>query len=170
MLNRLGHLFNRVNDVLIIFLIILLIYLTLSVSTTVLTRYLLNFMPRGIFETWKYSILYISFLGGAWLLIKDGHVRMDLVLTRLTPKAQRMLNTLTSVIGAGACFVLTWFSAHATLQCIQNSTRLVNEQLAPPQWPIMIIIPIGSFLIFIQFLVQSYRYGSGKQCVDEERD
>lgn len=154
--------FDRFNAFLTIIVAVLTVLLMLTVTITVITRYIFNFAPKGWFELWEYSIVYIVFLGAAWLLNKEGHVAMDLVITRLGRKSQTILNITCSILGAIGCAALAYWGTLQTVKSALAGHLEIYGQLYPPEWTIMWIIPFGSCLLFIQFLRRTYRYATGQ--------
>lgn len=148
---------DRINDLLAFLAAIILVFITLAICWGVASRYFLNRAVAGLFEITEYSLVFITFLGAAWLLRAEGHVKMDILLTRLNPKTQALLNVITSVFAAIPCLFLTWFGARLALHYFQEGIRLPTE-LEPPAYLLYAIIPIGSLLLFIQFLRRSYGY------------
>ena len=136
---------------------ILIILTMFGVCIDVVLRY---FFSRPIFwmvEVTAYSLLYITFLGAAWLLKREGHVKMDLVLTRLKPRAQATLNVITSIFGIIICLVLVWWGVKVTWEHFQEG-YYIRSLINYPTWILIAIIPVGSFLFFIQFLRRTYGY------------
>jgi TRAP-type C4-dicarboxylate transport system permease small subunit len=149
--------FDRVNSLLSIFVAVLITFLMLGVCTEIGARLFFNYSIDWMLETTEYSLLYITFLGAAWLLKEEGHVRMDLVLNRLSPRTQALVNVITSFLGAIACLVLAVYSA----QCTWENFRMgyhIESALDPPKFIIVAVIPVASILLFIQFLRRSYGY------------
>ncbi len=147
----------------------LIIFLMLSVCTEVVMRYFLNRPQVWTVEIAEYTLLWITFLGAAWVLKKEGHVKMDIVLGQLKPGTQAVVNIITSVIGVIICLVLTWYSAEITWDHYQRGIYEPATLLDLPKAPIMVIIPVGSFLLLIQFLRRSYDYlGSWRASRDNE--
>ena len=102
-------------------------------------------------------LLYITFLGTAWLLKRDGHVKMDLLLTRLNSRVRNSLNIITSLVGAIICLTIACFGAWVTWDTLQMGYKM-STALEPPQFLILFIIPLGTFLLFIQFLRRTHGY------------
>lgn len=123
----------------------------LLVLAGIAARYFLERSIGWTVEIVGYSLLYIGFLSFAWLLKKQGHVKMDLVLNRLSPKNQALFNIVTSFLGAITFMVITWYSAKMTWSLFQRGIS-ITSMLEPPKGAITIIIPIGSLLLFIEFL------------------
>ena len=150
--------FDRCNDVFAVFGQVLIAFLMISVTYSVILRYFFHSSVFGLFESWEYSILYITFLGAAWLLREEGHVSMDLLLIRLEDYAQSVLNAITSMVGAIACLTLAWYSTQQFMMIFEQGLRLVRGELYAPKWIIFIIIPLGSYLLSIQFLRRTYKF------------
>lgn len=131
------------------------VFLMVSVSLDVVLRYFLGRPTAWVMEITGYMLLYIPFLVAAWVLKRDRHVRMDLVLNRLNPKTQSLVNTITSIIGVIICLVLTWSGAKATLYFIGYQTPTM---LRVPKSAIIVIIFLGSLLLVIQFLRRTRSY------------
>ena len=157
-ITKVANIFDRLNDLLALVAMVLLAFLMLSITYAVVTRYFLGFTTKGLFEIWEYSMLYIPFLGAAWLLRKEGHVGVDIVLTHLKPRIQAVLNTITSFLGTLPCLALAWYGTQTTWESFQAGYRITNSELYPPEFLILMIIPIGSFLLFIQFMRRTRRY------------
>jgi len=114
-------------------------------------RYFLNRPTVWTVEVTEYALLFLTFLGAAWVLKNEGHVRRDAVLNRLNPINRALLLTITSAIGAIVCLVLFLVTAESTYDVFQRGVHIASV-LEPPKALILGVIPIGSFLLFIQFL------------------
>lgn len=127
------------------------------ICVDVTIRYLISRPITWAFEATEYSLLYITFLGTAWLLRKEGHVKLDIVLNALEPRARTVLNIITSVILAIVCFLLTWYGTESTIDHFQRSVTSVKYYTLP-QFMFIIVIPLGGFLLFIQSIKRTYGY------------
>ena len=134
-----------------------IIFMMLAVTYEVVMRYFLNRPTIWVIEVVEWSMVWITFLGAAWVLRTGGHVKMDIVLNRLSPRAQVLLNVVTSIIGALICLTLFWYSSQLTWDHFLRGV-LESRMLAVPKAPLLVIIPVGSFLLFIQFLRRAYGY------------
>lgn len=148
-------LFDRVNNFMLVLAGILVLLVMLITCAEILMRYLLN---RPIFwatEITEYSLLFITFLGSAWLLGKDGHVRMDLLVNALNPKARTFAEMSASIIGTVISLVFFWYGVKVTWANFQQHT-VIPSTLEPPFYLVLAIIPIGSLLLAIQFLRRAF--------------
>ena len=67
-------------------------------------RYGFNRPPIWVLEVTSYLLLYIVFLGAAYTLQEDGHVRVEFVAACFPPKAQRVILVLADLF---ACLLYT---------------------------------------------------------------
>ena len=153
----LTKIFDGTNKFLAVLAGILIVFMMLSVSTEVVMRYFFNRPSVWVVEISEISLLYITFLGTAWLLTNDKHIKMDLLLTRLNQKSQAILNLSTSILGVISCFLVTWYSGLTFWDHFQRGL-FKPTFLDIPDAPVLIIIPLGSLLLSIQFLRRVYNY------------
>lgn len=149
--------FDRTLDILFFLATIILVLITLTVVTEIIMRTFWNRPITGTVQIIGYALLYMTFLGAAWLLRDDGHVKMEVVLARLKPGTQALLNIITSTLGAIVCLIIAWYGVRVLRYILQVDYRAIQE-LEVSLFPIVLIIPVGSFLLFIQFLRRTYGY------------
>ncbi len=159
--NIAAKVFDRLNDYLAIVAQVIVAYMVISITFQVITRYFFNWVPAALMETWQYGLMFIPFLGAAWLLKREGHVVMDVLIRTFKPRVQAMLNTVTSVIAAIACLVFSWFSAAMVIEVYQAGHRDTQSVLFLPAWIIIVVIPFGMALLFIQFSRRAYGFSKG---------
>ena len=136
---------------------ILLLFLMVSVTVEVAFRYFLGRPTSWVMEICGYILLFIPFLVAAWVLRRDGHVRMDLVLSIMSPKARSFVNAITSFISALICFVLTWYGVKVTIYFSKLGYKTPTVLMLPKSMIIAIIF-VGSFLLAVQFLIDTYNH------------
>ena len=154
-LEKYNDILNRTLNLMVIFAGVLLIFSMLSISAAVASRYLFNSPMGWVTEISEYILVYITFLVAAWVLKQEGHVKMDLVFNRLSPRTQSMLNTITSGISAIVCFILFWYGVRVTWELFK--TRYFTPTILElPKFVIVAIIFIGSLLLCLQFLNRTF--------------
>ena len=149
--------FRRISDYAAVVAACLMIFAMLSISMEVTQRYLLNRTTPWLLEVNEYILLFMTLLASAWVLRKEGHVRVDLALSRLSPTRQEFINMVTSILGAAICLAIFWYSIQSVLNLFQLGYREWTI-LSPPKWIILSVIPLGFLLLAIQFMVRSHRY------------
>ena len=130
---------------------VLLTLIMLAVCTDVVMRYLFNRPIFWVAELSEYSLLYITFLGTAWLLKQGGHVKIDLFTSRLAPKKRERLAIVSGMIGIFISVVFTYYGFKVTWDLFVRG--VFNPTLLEfPKGPLIAVIPIGFFLLLIQFV------------------
>lgn len=157
LVRKLDAIFERAITIPVLLAATLLIFLMLIVSTEVTMRL---FVKRSIWwmpEVTEISLLYITFLTTAWVLKKERHVKMDIVLSRLSSRARAVMNIITSIIAAVCCLVVTWYGVVVTWEYFQGG-HYIWGVLRTPTFLVLAIIPMGTFLLFVQFLRRTNGY------------
>lgn len=149
--------FDRLNDILASITGLIMLFMLASVSFEVVMRYFFNRPSKWIVEANEYSLVYIAFLGAAWLLKKEGHVKIDVVVDLLNKRHRALLDMITYLFSALVMVVITWYAGRVIVDHIQRGYTLPTV-LAPPSFIVLGVIPIGSLLFAIQFFRQAYGY------------
>ena len=155
LLAKAGTIFDRTTNFLAFVAAVLIIFTMLSVSVDVFMRYFLQRPMIWVLEVTEIILLFITFLGTAWLLRREGHVKVDIVLSHLNPRTQTLLGIISSIIGIIVCVVLVWYGTQVSYDYIQRGLY-EPTLLEIPKGPLLAIIPVGSFLLLIQFLRRTY--------------
>lgn len=151
--HRLGSLFDKLLNFFAIIAGILMVAGMLAINVDVFMRYFLGRpLHNAVFPFIEFSILFITFLGTAWLLKQDGHVRMDFLIARLKPKNRIKLKLVSSAIGIFVSIFFVWYGMKVTNDLwITKEDDLFKLAGFPKAIPIA-IIPIGSLLLLVQFV------------------
>lgn len=127
----------------------------LLVVAKVAMRYFFNSPIVWVIDITEYAMLFITFLGIAWLLKKEGHVIMDLLLDRLNQKGRHLATAITSFVAAIICFIITWYGVVVGLDWY-NINYFYQGALDIPAFYLEAVIPVGMLLVTIQFLRRAY--------------
>lgn len=160
LLAKIGVIFDRFNGFLAWLAAIILILGWLLESYEIFMRYFLNRPTLWTMDIVLNTLVWATFLGTAWLLRREGHVKIEMLVLWLKPRVQFILNSITSILCAFGCFFVAWFGALVVWEQFQKGL-LDDTALSLPQAPQFSIIPIGFFLLSIQFLRRSYGYMAG---------
>jgi C4-dicarboxylate transporter DctQ subunit len=134
---------------------VILTFITLLVCLDVVARAVAKKSVTGVTEFTEYSLLYITFLCAPWVLKRDAHVKIDILLKKLSKKNEALVNSISSLLGACVCSFLVWWGTYVALD------RLWRRSYQPtaieiPDFPIFIVIPLGSCFLMIEFLRAAY--------------
>ena len=156
LLTKANTAFDRINHILAILAAFLLAFIMLSVCSDVIMRYFFSRPMFWVTEVTEYCLLWVTFLATAWVLSRDNHVVMDLVIGHMKPEMRARIGIMTSIIGFAVCLLVTWYGVKVTLDVFQRDL-LLSTVLTPPAYMLFIIIPIGSFLLTIQFIRRAFQ-------------
>lgn len=133
----------------------LLVAVMLATTIKVVFRYGLREGLLGVDQISGTMLLYITFLGAAWVLRREEHVTIDLLVGALSPRIRRRLNLLSSIVGAVICFCLVFFGTLEVVSSLQRGIRIPAE-IEMPRAVNLLIIPLGSLFLGLQFLRQTW--------------
>jgi TRAP-type C4-dicarboxylate transport system permease small subunit len=156
---RLDRCLDRINGVMAAIGSLCVIFMMLAISYAVILRYLWDQPIAWIVEISSYLMLYITFLGTAWLLRKDGHVEVDLFLGNVRPRIRAGFKAVTYVGGAVVGFVLFWKGLLVTLDSYQRGVTVIGI-LNTPQFLLVGIIPVGGALLLLEFILKICKFVS----------
>lgn len=96
-----------------------------------------------ILEVSEYVLPLATFLVAPWLLYRNEHVRLDILLHRWPA-----LGHLTNVIGLAVCLMLVWYG----VLTIRNSGGMVLKSVVFPEWWLYVPVPVCFGLLAIEFV------------------
>jgi TRAP-type mannitol/chloroaromatic compound transport system permease small subunit len=95
-------------------------------------------------------------LSGGYILAHGGHVNVDLIYTRFSPRGRAIIDVVTSALFFLFVGALLYFGsslAYESMEFWEHSQSAWN----PPIWPVKLMIPVGAFLILLQGFVKLAR-------------
>lgn len=90
--------FNKVNKILEVILISIFALLVLDVLFQVFSRYIIGRSFTWTEEFARFSLIWMTVLGAAYLNAKKEHLSMDFVYEKLTPKNKRKASILIEIL------------------------------------------------------------------------
>lgn len=130
----------------------LMIFLALiGICSHVFLRYFFGRPINWVIDVSTLFMFFLTFLGSAWLLREDGHVSLDFLYHTIGPRKYRKVEIVTNSICALACLVVAYYGIIETLLAIKLDMS-VDMPLAPPKWIVLIIVPLGFFMLAAEFL------------------
>ena len=122
----------------------------------IVMRYFFN-MP----SIWAYETSLLTYggyivLGGAYTHLVNGHVNVDVIWGRLSPKARAIMDICTSWLVFLYLGVLFWMSLEATIQAWQLKETTMSYW-APPYYPLRTTVPVACALFILQALAKLIR-------------
>ena len=123
-----------------------------SVCLEIIMRYFFNRPLSWVVELTEYGLLYITFLGAAWLLRTGGHVRVDIIVNFMSERWRKRCAVFSSAVGLVVSLVLTVFGVVVTYD------HLVRGIYKPtilefPTGVVLAVVPLGSLFLSARFLI-----------------
>jgi TRAP-type C4-dicarboxylate transport system permease small subunit len=143
--------FHRLNMVLFYTAAVFLGALVFMVGADIVLRGLFNSPLGWVKEISEYIILALPFLLASWIMETEGHIKMDLLIDKLSPRAQSGVNAITYTVGAIVLLVLSSFSLRVTLE-FYRTHHFTATLLKLPKCIFTAIIFLGFAMLFIQLI------------------
>jgi len=101
-------------------------------------------------EVSEYSLPVATLLIAPWLLHRNEHVRLDVVLILVPQKLSRVLERGCDVIGIAICAVFVWYGVRLILDSARINAMVVKT-LAIPEWWQYALVPVCFTLLAVEF-------------------
>ena len=159
LLSKLSTVFDRTIEILALLGILSIVAMMFLINADVLMRYFLNSPITGAYEISEILIVLSSFLGAAWILRQGGHIKVDILVNQLNPRAKKLYGFIISIVGAIVCLIIFLYGTVTTWHHFQRGVLLIGA-FTIPKAPLLMVIPVTGLSLFIQFL----RSGYGEFC------
>lgn len=151
--------FDGVIDALAVASAALLLLLTGLILVDVATRSLRVLTIPWSLEATEYMLYALTFLGAPWVLREQGHIAIELLVERLSPRGRRRVRRATDLLGAIVCTALFYYSCRVLWRSYAAGT-MVQKSFVFPEWYVFVIVPPVTFLltgIYVRWLVRPAR-------------
>jgi len=150
-LNKETGFFNKILFITFVITAFLILLQASLVTYSVISRYLFTKPIGWIIEITEYILLWSTFLGAAWVLKEDGHVKIDLVVRHLPFRIKWSVELLMYALGFILFLGIAWYTSLEVFDIYSRSIWSV-KMLKIPKYLLLMIIPLGCFLLSIQNL------------------
>ena len=124
--------------------------MALAVTLDVVARNLGWGNTGWVMELSEYSLPVATLLVAPWLLHRNEHVRLDVLLVSLPRGLTLWLERVADLLGILICAVFVWYGS----KLIFDSARLgsmVVKTLSIPEWWQYALVPVCFFLLAVEF-------------------
>lgn len=124
--------------------------MALAVTLDVVARNLGWGNTGWVVELSEYSLPVATLLVAPWLLHRNEHVRLDVLLVALPGNLTLWLERVADLLGILICAVFVWYGS----KLIFDSARLgsmVVKTLSVPEWWQYALVPVCFFLLAVEF-------------------
>lgn len=128
----------------------LVLLLTGAISYEVICRYIFNAPTLWAQEVSTYIYGTFFMMGGAYVMLKDNHVRVDIIYSRLSPKSRAIVDLVTFPIFFFLFVgILVWEGSKMAIWSWSIWER-TQSPWSPPIYPLKTVIPVASGLLLLQ--------------------
>jgi|TARA_A100001391_G_scaffold205463_1_gene207318 TRAP-type C4-dicarboxylate transport system permease small subunit len=142
-----------------VLVVVLLLIMTGATLAGVFARYFLNDALTWSEEVARFSMIWLSFLGGGLVFRRGGHVAIDMLVRRLSSDAVRIaVFTLSQLVIMAFLGTLLWYGVDMVQQATYMTTPALQISMMFPY----AAIPVGAVLMMYQLVVVSVKTYRGE--------
>ena len=135
---------------------LILVFLWGLICIEVIVRFLFDYSILWTVEVGQLGLGLIAFLGAAWVLKKEGHIKIDILTSRLRPRGRAVFGVITSIMGIVICLFLIWYGTKVTIDHFQRGLVDYECIVKMATWPRFAVISLGCLLLLVQFCRRAY--------------
>jgi TRAP-type C4-dicarboxylate transport system permease small subunit len=128
-----------------------IIPLMLLTFADVMLRGFFNKPIPGTFEISQYMLAVFILLGAAYTQQVKGHVGVDFVTSRLSPRLRAICEIVTTLLSLFIIAIVIW---QGWVEGITE--KAVSDQLRIPQYPFRVLVAVGGFLLWLELLIDLF--------------
>ncbi len=157
MINRffgaLESLVTGFNKILVLIASLMMAGLMMIVCVDLTLRYFFNSPLLWGTEVTEILLLYITFLGMAWVFRENGHVVIDVFTGQISGRKKKVFNGISYFLVGIVAAVLIYYGFYTTLDHFRRGV-FNPTVIETPIALIIIVIPIGSLPLFLEVLIK----------------
>ncbi len=129
----------------------LIIPLMLLTTGDIIGRKFFSKTIPGTFEISEYILATFILLGAAYTQQVKGHVGVDFLTSRLSPRVRNVCEVVTTILSLFVIAIVIW---QGCLEGIRE--RTVSDMLRIPQYPFRLLVAVGGFLLWLELLIDLF--------------
>ena len=142
---------RRINYIVCAIGMAMVIPLMLLTFADVMLRGFFNKPIPGTFEISQYMLAFFILLGAAYTQQVRGHVGVNFITSRLSPRLQAVCEIVTTLLSLFIIAILVW---QGWVEGIAE--KAVSDQLRIPQYPFKVLVAVGAFLLWLELLIDLF--------------
>ncbi len=128
----------------------------LAVTADVVARNLRLGANPWILEASEYVLPLATFLAAPWLLARNEHVRLDVLLRMTRAGVARWLERIANVLGLAICAVFVVYGLRTLLDSARQGS-MVLKSVVFPEWWLFVPVPLCFALLAVEFVLRLAR-------------
>ena len=133
---------------------ILAAMMLLTVSDVFL-RYFFRRPILGTTEITESMMACLAFFAFAWCAVQNSHLKVDLVMSRFSPRVQAVVDSMTSFAGLVMVALIAWRSFVEAIAVKQ--LHIISSLLKMPAFPFYFIVSLGCAVLCLVMVAQMVR-------------
>ena len=113
-------------------------------------RYSVNVSSNAWLEIQWYLFSAIFLLAAGWALLRNAHVRIDVITARLSPRARAWIDIIGTVLFLMPMALLIMYLAWAMFMQSYVGDEISSDAGGLVRWPVKLLIPVGFGLLVLQ--------------------
>ncbi len=126
------------------------------VGTDVVLRYVFSSPIAGSYEIIQYAMTIVVAFGLAYCALEKGHIRVNLLVSRLSARGQAVINSIASLVFLALFTVIIWQSLLRALLMIKAGQ--LSEVLYFPLFPFALVVVAGCAVLCLVLLRDLLEY------------
>ena len=110
----------------------------------------------GVQEIIEYALFAGVFLTAPWILRMGAHVRVDLLLSALSPRWLIVFERVIDVVGFVVCMTMAWY-AWVNLSNSLKFNAMLMKYFNVPEWWLLSVVLASFVLLAIEFVFRFFR-------------
>jgi TRAP-type C4-dicarboxylate transport system permease small subunit len=148
--------------------VVMLFFMMLLTTADVVLRYVFNAPIAGSIDIVELMMVILVWGAVAYCAFVGGHVRVDVVYSKLPKTAQTILDRITFTASAFTLALITWRLGYRVYSFLRNPmTSPITMTLHIPLWPFLIVATLGSALFCLVLIVRIFHPESPKAIIEE---
>ena len=128
-------------------------FVMLAVSYEVVARHFFGLVPLWVNDVTGYLLLALTFLGGAFVMRRNAHTQVDIVVEHTGERIKRRLTLLNTVLVLAVAAVLAVVAGYTVWDGYQRRLMVIGI-VEVPRWIVLSPIFVGSVLLFVERLAR----------------
>lgn len=146
---KLLHIIDRINEFVGNYVSLIVVPMAFLIVFETFLRYVLNSPTVWGSELATFLFVAYIFLGSGYTYLKNSHANMNILYDRCSRRIQGIFGIITSTAFFTYCLILFWQSAKYAYDVLV-AWRHTGSDWNPPLAPVLITLPIGTFLLLLQ--------------------
>lgn len=130
---------------------VLLIVMMMLTVADVFLRYVFDSPIKGSMELTEYIMVCVGTLGLAWCALQGAHIKVDLIVSKFSQRAQKYIDSFNYVLLTGVAGLITWqtFVRAGTVRRLGVDSAMLEI----PRYPFVLVVSLSYFLLFVTSIV-----------------